>query len=154
MADFFDTTKEADLNLLHSSIREDNELSNVVDSVEYQIIDAFKQRDMERVSTYEAFFEYESGRDPSSEIEVRLVGYDKENPKESEDGLKESLRRTIAEVVSWVLRNYDNNAEVNSERQGQRSVTYSTHAPTWDKFPEGWDRLLSNYDARIKGYGI
>lgn len=154
MADFFDTTEQADLNLLHSSVREDDELDNVVDSVEWEIINAFSQRDMEGLGTYEAFFEYETGRDPNDEIKVRLVGYDPETQTDSDSGLKAVLKRTIAEIVSWVIRNYENTDGVNSIKQGQRSITYSGHAPSYDSFPKGWDRKLKNYDARIKQYGI
>ena len=151
---FFDPTKPEDISLLHSSVRDHEELFDVSDRVEYEVLERYKQRDMERVSTYEAFFEYEFGRDPSQEIKVRLVGYDAETPADSEEGLKEALRRTIAEVVSWVLRNYDTQSDVSSIRQGSRSITYSGNAPTWESFPRGWDRLLKNYDASIKNYGI
>lgn len=151
---FFDPSNPSDLSLLHSSVRDHDELYDVADKVEYEVLDRYRQRDMERVSTYEAFFEYEFGRDPNDEIKVRLVGYDAETPEDSEAGLKEALRRTIAEVVSWVLRNYDTQSDVSSIQQGQRSITYSGNAPTWESFPDGWDRYLKNYDASIKSYGI
>lgn len=151
---FFDPSNPSDLSLLHSSVRDHDELYDVADKVEYEVLDRYRQRDMERVSTYEAFFEYEFGRDPNDEIKVRLVGYDAETPADSEAGLKEALRRTIAEVVSWVLRNYDTQSDVSSIQQGQRSITYSGNAPTWESFPDGWDRYLKNYDASIKSYGI
>lgn len=152
MATFFDIP--ADNNLLHASVRDSSELTNVVNQVEWEILNAFSQRDMERVGTYEAFFEYESGRDPQDEIKVRLVGYDAEVPADSDAGLKEVLKRTIADIASWVLRNYDSNSDVQMIKQGQRAITYSGIAPTWDQFPRGWDNRLQNYDARIKNYGI
>lgn len=151
---FFDTSSQDDLDLLHSSIRDDSELSNVVSKVEWEILNAFKQRDMEGLGTYEAFFEYESGRDPNDEIKVRLVGYDSSAPANSDAGLKEVLKITIAEITSWVLRNYNNSDGIKSIQQGKRSVTYIGHAPSWKNFPSGWDSELQNYDARIKSYGI
>lgn len=154
MADFFDTSSLADIRILHKSVRQSVELDNVIDSVEWEILNAFSQRDMEAIGTYEAFFEYESGRNPNDEIKVRLVGYDSATPTNSIAGLKEAMKRTIAEVASWVLRNYDTNNDVQSIQQGKRSITYSGQAPTYDQFPSGWDRRLKNYDARITPYGI
>lgn len=154
MATFFDITSQSDLNLLHSSVVNDDNLANVVDSVEWEIINAFSQRDMEKVGTIEAFFEYEFGRDPNDVIKVRLVGYDAETPANSDAGLKEVLKRTIADVASWVLRNYSNSNGVTSIKQGQRSISYSGHAPSYNNFPTYWDMKLKNYDARIKEYGI
>lgn len=154
MADFFDVSKVADLNLLHSTVRDNSELGNVVDKAEWEIINAFTQRDMQGLGTYQAFFEYESGQNPNTDLEVRLVGYNSETPASSDAGLKEAMRRTIADIASWSIRNYDNNNNVQSIKQGQRSVTYSGIVPVFNDFPQGWDRRLSNYDARFKQYSI
>jgi hypothetical protein len=154
MANFFNSASQSDKDLLHKSVRDHDELELLVDKVEHEIIDAFKQRDMQSLSTYEAFFEYEFGRDPSKDIKVRLSGYDEDDPASSDSGLKEALRRTIADVVSWALRNYDNSHNVRSIQQGQRSVTYATVIPSWRDWPSGWDNMLHNYDARISTYGI
>lgn len=152
MYQFFDIT--TDTGLLHASVRDNPELERVVESIQWEIIQAFSQRDMQGLTTYEAFFRYEFGVDPRDVIKVRLLGYDEENPEQSEAGLKEVLKRTIATIASWVLRNYDNNDGVKSIRQGQRSITYTGLSPSWRDFPAGWDRWLVNYDARIKNYGI
>lgn len=154
MAVFFDIDNLNDLNLLHKSVREDYEIQNVVDQVEWEIIDSFKQRDMESLTTYESFFRYENGQDPRDDIRVRLVGYDEETPVDSEEGLKEALRRTIADIVSWVLSNYDKPNNVTSRRSGNRSISYAGTVPTWRDFPHGWDKRLHNYNAKIAGYGI
>lgn len=154
MAVFFDLSDQKHFEMLHSSVRDSDDLQSVVDSVEWEVINAFSQRDMEGLGTYEAFFEYEFGRDPNDEIKVRLAGYDSANPGDSDSGLKEALSRTIAEIVNWKIRNYDNPDGVESIRQGDRSISYSGHSPSFDQFPTGWDRRLKNYDARISPYGI
>jgi hypothetical protein len=156
MSYFFDFT---DLSLIHSDVREHPELPNVIDRVEWEILDAFSQRDLQGLTTVQAFFEYETGRDPGDEILVRLSGYNQVDPPESEDGLKEALRRTIATVASELMRSYEGSRGVQSVQQGQRAVTYGTQrmggsVPTWTDWPSGWDRFLKNYDARIKPYGI
>ncbi len=152
MADFF--TLPQDENLLHSSVRDNAELQNIVDQVEFEMIEAFKQRDMQRLTTYEQFFEYEFGRDPLDRIKVRLVGYDEDDPNSSDEDLKELLKRTIAKVTSWVLRNYDNADKAQMIKQGQRSISYAGVVPSYKDWYSGWDNMLHNYDARIKNYGI
>lgn len=154
MADFFNIENADDLDLLHASVRDNAELGTVVDKVEWEIIDAFTQRDMQGLGTYQAFFDYEFGQDPNTELEVRLVGYNKETPAESNAGLKQAMRRTIADIASWAIRNYDNDNNVLNIKQGQRSITYSGVVPVYNDFPQGWDRRLSNYDARYKQYSI
>lgn len=155
MATFFDVNSESDLNLLHSSVRELVELANVVDSVEWELIDSYTQRDMQGIATYENFFKYESGVAPGSELKVRLAGYNQATPADSDAGLKEALRRTIADIVSMILRNYNNEIGVSSQSQGNRSISYANGASiSWRTWPTGWNRRLNNYDAKIQHYGI
>lgn len=154
MAQFFDTSVQDDLNLLHESVRSHDELDNVVDQVEWKILDHYKQRKGLGVANHADFFRYESGADPDNEIKVRLVGYDQDTPADSEDDLKEQLKYTIAKAVSWVLRNYDNPQGVESITQGKRSVSYSGVVPDWSDFPSGIQSMLKNYDARIANYSI
>ena len=150
MATFFDITKEADLALLHKSVRSDDELGNVVDQVEWELIDYFKQR-----PTVPIYFR--SGLENLStlnEIVVRLFDYDSDNPDNSGDDLKQALRRTIADITSWVLRNYDSADKVQSITQGKRSVTYMGAVPSWRDWPGGWAKRLKNFDNREAVYSI
>lgn len=143
-----------DQELLHPEARTSNELQYVVDRVEWEVIDYYKQRDMQSLATYDSFFRYEFGRDPRQEVKVRLIGYDEEEPLESDPHLLEALRRTVADIASWVLRNEENAQGVTSQSQGNRSVTYSGSVPTWREWPNGWSTNLHNFDAKIAGYGI
>lgn len=154
MAEFFDTSVQADLDLLHESIRDHSELDNVVDQVEWKIIDFYKQRQGLGVANNADFFRYESGADPNNEIKVRLVGYDQDTPANSDSDLQEQLRRTIAKATSWALRNYENPQGVESITQGSRSVSYAGMVPDWEDFPAGIISMLSNFDARVASYGI
>ena len=155
MADFFDVNDSNDTDLLHESIRTHDELSTVVDKVEWEILnEAFLQREGGTRGVVQDFFEYEDGNDPNNELKVRLVGYDQDTPTNSDADLQEALRRTIARVVSWVLRNYDNGQGVRSISQGQRSIEYAGSVPDWQEWPDGWDRILHNYDARIPQYAV
>ena len=151
---FFDVDNVNDLKLVHESVRDNDELGNIVEKVQWEIIEAFSQREMQGLTTYEAFFKYEFGVNPRDVIKVRLFGYNNEDPENSDEGLKEAFKRTIARVSSWIIRNYQNPQAVRRIRQGQRQVEYSGEIPTWEDFPKGWDRLFKNYDARIQPYGI
>ena len=150
MATFFDVTSQADLNLLHKSVRGDDELSNVVDQIEWELIDYFKQRP--NVPIY-----FRTGLENLStlnEIVVKLFDYDSDSPENSGNDLKEALRRTIADIASWVLRNYDSPDKVQSITQGKRSVTYMGAVPSWRGWPDGWAKRLKNFDNREALYSI
>lgn len=154
MSTFFDTSEQADLDLLHSAVRDHAELDNVIDDVEWKIIDHYTQRKGLNRANHADFFRYEDGNDPANEIQVRLVGYDQDTPADSKADLKAQLKRAIAKGASWVLRNYDVPQGVQSITQGQRSVEYGIDVPDWNKMPNGIQAILSNFDARISAYGI
>ena len=150
MAFFFDINEPADLNLLHSSIRTDDELSNTVEKVEWEMIDFFTQRP--DLPIY-----FRSGLENLSSlnrIRVRLIGYNEDDPENSKPELKEAFRRAIAYVVSDVIRNYNNVVNATSIRQGQRSVTYNGKVPDVKDWPSGWKRFFKNYDDREAVYSI
>ena len=150
MADFFDINPVADQSLLHSSIRDDAELQNVVDQVEWEIIDYFRQRESLRSDIV-------SGKEnltSTQSINVMLIGYDQATPTDSRDDLQEALRRTIADITNWVLRNYSNPQGFQSKSQGNRSYTATGVIPTWREWPDGWKSKLRNFDAKIPSYGI
>ena len=150
MAFFFDASKTEDLNLLHSSVRDDDEIFNVVDQVEWEMIEYFRQRpDMP--------IYFRSGLENLSSlnrIRVRLIGYNEDDPAESSTQLKEAFRRAIAYVVSEVVRNYNNESKVTSEKLGRFSATYQGAIPTVKDWPSGWKRFFKNYDDREAVYSI
>jgi hypothetical protein len=155
MATFFNTESAQDINLLHRDVRGSSELDNMADRVEYEVIQFYKQRDMQGIATYQDFFRYEAGASPLTGIKVRLVGYNEADPEQSTAELKEALRRTIADILSYQLRNYETSDGIASQSQGNRSITFASgRAITWRDFPHGWNLHLRNYDARIQGYGI
>lgn len=150
MATFFDIENQDDLNLLHSSVRGNDELSNIVEQVEWEMIEYFRQRpDMP--------IYFRSGLENLSSlnrIRVRLIGYNEDEPVNSSTELKEAFRRAIAYVVSDVIRNYDNVMNATSIRQGQRSVSYNGKVPDVKDWPSGWKRFFKNYDDREAVYSI
>jgi hypothetical protein len=145
MADFFQLPQ--DEVLLHESIRDHDELQNIVDKVEKEIIHFYKQRPSR-------FTPVRSGREnldkTPNQIEVRL--YDWKGTDSPED-LKADLKETIADVASFVMRNYDNAQSVSQIQQGQRSITYA-RANDWRSWPDGWNYRLKNWDNREANFGI
>lgn len=153
MATFFDTSVQTDLNLLHSDVREHDEVDNVIDKVEWEILNHYKQRPSIPIRVRTGSENLKIGPE-SSDIEVQLIGYDSDTPADSDDGLKEALKRAIAHVASWVLRNYDNAQGVSSITQGKRSITYAGTVPDINDWPDGWGATLKNYDDREALYSI
>ena len=150
MATFFNIENQADLNLLHSSVRAEDELSNIVEQVEWEMIEYFRQRpDMP--------IYFRSGLENLSSlnrIRVRLIGYNEDEPENSTAELKEAFRRAIAYVVSDVLRNYNNTLNATSIKQGQRSITYNGTIPDVKDWATGWKKFFKNYDDREAVYSI
>lgn len=147
---FFDVTVQDDLDLLHSAVRNDSELDNVIANVEYEILDYYKQRPSIPLGL-------QVGRENlynTNQVSVRLLGYDQDNPANSTQQLKDALKKTIAEVASWVIRNYNTPQNMQSIRQGKRSLSYHGRSPSWRDFPDGWQRWLSNFDDREARYSI
>lgn len=147
---FFDIENADDLALLHSTVRENPELGNVIDGVEYEVLDYYKQRASVPLSL-------RTGREnlySTKDISVRLMGFNNNTPADSEQDVKDALKKTIAEVASWVVRNYNNDVKVSSINLGRFSVTYAGSSPSWRDFPSGWNRWLSNFDDREAVYSI
>jgi len=147
---FFDPSNPSDLSLIHSSVRDHEELYDVADKVEYEMIDHFRQRpDMPLY--FRSGFENLSSL---NRVKVRLIGYSEDSPEDSNANLKEALRRSIGYVVSYILRNYDNTVGAESIRQGQRSISYRGQIPNVNDWPSGWKKYLRNFDDREAQYSI
>lgn len=146
---YFDATNTEDLKLLHSGVRDHDELENIAEQVEYDVIDHYREEYPEYLHS-----EY-SSYDPDVEIQtaVKLHGY-AENPDNAAANLKEALRRTIARIVSDCLRQYDNERNLQSEKLGNRSYTYAGKIPTKDDWPDAWDSRLAKFDNREPVYGL
>lgn len=136
MADtYFDPSNGADRALLHEDVRSHSALYDVAGQAENEVI---------RVYT-----DYDSDGEVD---EVRLAGYDSD-PALAGSALKDAIRRTIAEVVSWRLLHYDDDERAQSVSQGRRSVTYKDGGPSrfW---PKDWSRRLAGFDTTGPLYHI
>jgi hypothetical protein len=128
----------SDQNLLHESVRGMDDLINIAARVEELVIE-----------------HYRTGNDP---IGVSLTGWDND-PAQADAGLRNVMKRTIADVISYVGRNYNNLPGVVSQRQGNRSISYvgmagSGTLPTYQDFPSGWQWRLRRYSLKEEMYAI
>lgn len=146
---YFDHTDSNDTALLHSDVRTHSELENVSEQVEWEVIDHYREEwpelDQGDYTTYDP--------DVAIQTTVKLHGY-ADDPDNASANLKQALRRTIADVVSNVLRQYDNERGIQSHQLGNRSETYAGEIPTKDDWPDNWNHRLARYDNRDPVYGL
>lgn len=126
---WFDVTESADLDLLHSSIRNDDELLNAVTRAQLDIFTAYREGGVVKLSGYDADVEL-------ADAELVTV-----------------VKNTIADIVSFRLRSYNNEYGVESIQQGQRSITFRDSG-YWDAMPKRWNSLLTDFDTREALYYV
>lgn len=151
MASYFDASEQADKDLLHSDVRDHAELELVATDVEYQVIEHFRQE-----KEYDETSLMPANPQDAIETEIRLAGYDVDaDDADVDEHLKKALRYTIAYVISYCLRNYDNERNVNSKKRGNRSKSYSGSIPTKEEWPDDWSyRYLDTFDTTDIVYGL
>ena len=131
MATFFDTELTADVNLIHTRVRTDENLDTIVDTVERDVLLRFTIRT--GVNTYR----------------VELEGYDDTTPANSNAYLIEALRRTIGKVASHRLLHYDDDDSHMSESMADYSYSRGGNKldPDW---PDSWESELSQFYAETE----
>lgn len=146
---YFDPTSDSDKSLLHSDVRDHSELERVATQVEFDVINHYREE-----------LRYESGSrayayPPNGPVQtaVYLNGYE-EDPQKAEKHFREALRHTIADLISFSLRVYDNEIGVTSQRRGGRSKSFAGKVPTPNQWPDGWSRRLAIYDNTEVLYGL
>jgi len=142
-----------DKTLLHASVRDNSELQNVATQVEADILQHYRDRlryyNKDGVPIWFWNFGFPELRLPT---DIKLRGY-APDPANAEPGLKNALKKTIADVISHCLRYYDNDEGVTYERRGYRQTRYKK-IPTKNDWPKNWDWRLAIYDSREKVYAV
>ena len=128
MASYFDIT--TDKYLLHASVRNHAEASNVATKAE---------RDLIRLYTY---------RNNSGTLTVGIKGYAADADDVTQTGLVQAMKDAIAAVITARLRNYDSPKGVTSESLGDYSVTLSGASEGFDAIPEEAEFYLADFDIR------
>jgi len=148
MATYFDTT--ADSDRLHADVRQHSELDDVVSRVEQEILDYFSTINTGLGTYYDPNHPASTG-----EIaEVNLAGYDPD-PAKASDAFKRAFKQTIADVASWILRNYEHEPGLESYDRGDRSWSWA-YPTSYQDWPKGWDHRLIRFRDRTNNiaFGI
>lgn len=118
-----------DIDLFHSSVRDHPELNVAIRKAQFDVFNHYLQ-----------------------DGEIKLKGYEAD-PDQADSMLVSHVKQTIADVVSFRLRNYDQQDGIQSKRSGNRSITFSQSA-TWDALPQRWTKYLVDFDNRKALYHV
>lgn len=138
MATYFNASDEADKLLISEEVRAHSDLYSVAAQVEMEVIEYF--------TSYCTVSAPVTGAEVVEKT-VELRGYNADSAL-AEAGLKDALRRTIADVVSHRLQYYDTDETLTSVRRGSRAWTRENGAVNKDWPKNRWDWRLIPYDKR------
>jgi len=148
MAYYFDLSDAADLLLLHSSVRDHDELARVSLEVETDVINQFRERNTRGADFYQYYGSSLAAPFVTSDSKyvIWLDGYKEDADDAAVDTrLKDALRRTIADVVSHRLRYYDEEQGISSFTQGRVSIAY-TGGTRNNRWPAAWSSRLAEFN--------
>lgn len=146
MASYFDISSAADLFLIHSSVRDHCELSQMAASVEDEIISQYRERNVGGYTEY-PYYSSQTGTPYTTtdgKYIIWLDGY-KVDADEADTRLKDAMRRTIADVISHRLKHYDDEPGIKSWTQGRRSVVYAGDGID-AHWPKSWNKRLIEFN--------
>lgn len=112
-----------DIDLFHASIRGDDELNTAIKRSELDIFSHYRENGV-----------------------VKLDGYDSD-PEQADEELVTVIKNTIADIVSFRLRGYNAEYGVESQRQGNRTISFR-NSIYYTEFPRHWNSLLTDFDSR------
>ena len=157
MATYFDSTAQADKNLLPPEFRAATDLANVAADAEKDVIEQYAARS--HYSWYTARVNVNEGGAPelvntNLGIYVFLRGYKADAAHVDVDpDLKDALKRTVADVITWRLRQHNADPLVASQSSVDgKSTTWRDSAVYL--FPRGFDRRLRRFDLRELCWGM
>lgn len=153
MAPYFNFANEADLKLLPAWARSHSELEWLATQVEADVIryytrplrdefEAFRIQD----ALYPMALNSRTLELLGNHEAVYLWGFklDADDPA-VDPYLKAAMKRAVAEVMAWRLRQVRVDPMVTTESGEGKSKTYRMDAN--EPFPQGWERWLDNFEA-------
>jgi hypothetical protein len=153
VATYFDSTQATDKNLLPPEFRSAADLANVAADVEKDVIGHYTEHG--RDTLFRASRDFSQPGEQVNEnlsLWVRLRGYKADAAHADVDpDLRDALKRTIADVITWRLRQHNADPLMASESSDQRSKTWRDSAVY--TFPRSWDRRLRNFDLTEPVWG-
>lgn len=80
---------------------------------------------------------------------VFLRGFTEDpNDADVDAALKIALKRTIARVIAWRVRQWRNDPILQSESTADGAKAKTRRSGAWEPLPEGWNDLLEPFDTR------
>lgn len=158
-AEYFDASSgSSDLELLPEAMRSMPEIELWAEEVEQDILDYFTRRAPGSELSEPVTSVTGAGLDrPATQIGdsayyVFLRGYEElaaDVDTTEYPNFKADMKRTIAKVLRWRLRQQKVNPLVESEADGgERGKSRTYHEDARAEFPPGWDKRLRKYDTR------
>lgn len=154
---YFDSSEEYDLALLADSVQSNSRIDVEAADVEQELVNFYTDLLTRRPRgvDYDEVYELSDG-----ERGVFLRGYDADETeadgydatRANWTGFAAAMRRTIADIVSHRLINFDVDDTVVSEKRGARSVTRKRAVNK--KWPNNWFSRLDFYDIRPVPYAL
>ena len=154
---YFNSGEAYDIALLADSVQSSSRIAVEAADIEAAIVNRYTESLKHRPIglDYDEVYELSDGvrgvflrgYDP----DVTLAdGYDATPANWS--GFAAAMRRTIADLISHRITNFNVDPSITSERRGARSVTRS--GPVNKKWPVDWDTRLSFYDLRVPNFHL
>ena len=152
---YLDTANEEHLKLLPENVRGDGDLANIAAEAEADVIDHYTTRgdDAAPVSDppYHATREATELTDAEGDgigVYVYLRGYDPD-PDQAEQNLAGAIRRGVAAVIRWRMKQWDKDPLHASEAGDAGTFSgFSYRRDAENPFPPGFSRYLCNFDTR------
>jgi hypothetical protein len=142
---YFDPDQPDDLRLvMPRELRESVDVADIALSVEKEVIEQFQQR----ITTHEWNVRLDPVGYPANlerRIFVMLEGYHPD-ADQAYGPLRDALKRTIADVVSWRIQMHRRDRAMIVETQGDRNRSYRRDAG--ELFPSQWEWRLRIFDLR------
>lgn len=167
MAPYFDSANAAHQALLPTPQQGASALSDVAELAEADVINHFTRRAPAVVYGVAVASTHPAAPFESVVVtgtgEATLVGTDRyvylrgyrqdASDAEVDPDLKVALRRTIAEVIAWRLRQWGQNPLVQNEA-AQPGASRTYRPELLHPFPPGFDRWLLPFDTRLTSWAL
>jgi len=141
---YFDPTNEEHLKLLPTDMREASDLTNVAAEAEADVIQYFTSEDPPTSSLDYVELQDDDGYGIGRYVCLRGYATD---PTEAETFLQTAMRREIAGVIRWRLKQREKDPLIASESSGEfKGRTFRNDAE--QPFPPGFGRWLRPFDTR------
>lgn len=149
MASYFNVADDADL--VSPDVRSSQDLQTVAEQAEKDVIRFYTRKEPGDASGWRTTFPEGTEVNAALGLHVYLLGYETDaDDEDTDDDLKDALKRTIADVTSWRLQQNKLGFNVLAKSDGlggQNRRGREFRADALDKFPPGWNWRLRSFST-------